>query len=246
MKKMKMIDEITDKIVLLGAVYSIGILLGSLFYLLKTLGTIQILHWERFPKKPANLILISNHPSLVEPILLPALFFRGYIFHPFKFTPWSTPDRSNYYDRWYWFWTRPRAVPVDRKDKREELKAFFKLKEILTSGGTVVFFPEGGRTFKGEEFFYSQKGKKLRMLKEGTGLLVTKTQATVLPVWVEGTEDVLPNSPDPDKLYYTFPRIWKKMIIKIGEPLKFDPSNKKEEITQKLVISLLKLADEPC
>ena len=77
-------------------------------------------------------------------------------------------------------------------------------------------------------------------------MLVAKTQATVLPVWVEGTEDVLPNSPDPDKLYYTFPRIWKKMIIKIGEPLKFDPSNKKEEITQKLVISLLKLADEPC
>ena len=239
-------DSLLDKIVLLGTVYTIGILMGLLLYLLKFLGTIKISGWEKFPHGRGNLIVISNHPSLLEPILVPALFFKDYIFHPFKLSPWSTPDKTNYYDRWYWFWLRPRAIPIDRTDKRAELKAFFKMKKILSSGGRIVFFPEGGRTFKGNDFFYSQKGKRIRTLKEGAGLLIAKTKALILPIWVEGTDQVLPNSPDPEKLYYTFPRIWKKITIKIGDPLKFEEGNQKEEITQKLVTTLLKLADEPC
>jgi len=240
MKKMK---KIMDKIALLAAIYTIGVLIGCLFYLLKSFGRIRILHWERFPRKQGNLLVASNHPSLLEPILLLALFFREYFFHPFKLTPWSIPDKKNYYDPWYWYWSRPRVIPVDRNNKREELKAFFKMKKVLTSGGRIVFFPEGGRTFKGEEFFYSKKGKRIRTLKEGAGLLVAKTQATVLPIWVEGTDEVLPNSPD--KLYYCFPKFWKKITIKIGEPLNFEKASQ-EEITQKLVTALLKLADEPC
>jgi len=241
----KEIDRITDKITLLAVIYTIGSLLGGLLYLLKALKRIRILHWERFPRKQGNLIIVSNHPSLVEPILLPVLFFRDYFFHPIKLSPWSIPDKTNYYDRWYWFWVRPRAIPVDRKNKRAELKAFFKMKNVLASGERIVFFPEGGRTFKGKDFFYSpEKHKRLRMLKEGAGLLVAKTGATVFPIWVEGTDKVLPNSPD--KLYHCFPRIWKKMTIKIGEPLSFEGNKQKEEITQKIITTLLKLADEPC
>jgi len=239
----KIVDKTIKKIELLVIMYTIGLLIGVLFYLLKSLGRIRILYWERFPRRQGNLIVVSNHPSLVEPILLPALFFREYILHPFKLTPWSIPDKTNYYDRWYWFWVRPRAIPVDRGNKREELKAFFKMKKVLASGGKIVFFPEGGRTFKGEEFFYSKEGKRIRTLKEGAGLLVMKTGATVLPVWVEGTDNVLPNSRD--KLYHCFPRLWRKMTIKIGEPLRFEKTNQ-EEITQKIAATLLRLADEPC
>ncbi len=239
----KIIDRLISNITLLTAMYTIGFLVGVLLYLLKGLRRIRISHWERFPRRQGNLLVVSNHPSLVEPILLPALFFREYFFHPFKLTPWSIPDKTNYYDRWYWFWSRPRAIPVDRKNKRAELKAFFKMKKVLISGGRIVFFPEAGRTFKGEEFFYSKEGKRIRTLKEGAGLLVMKTGAAVLPIWVEGTDKVLPNSRD--KLYHCFPRLWKKVTIKIGEPLKFEKTNQ-EEITQKLVTTLLRLADEPC
>ncbi len=240
----KEIDRTTDKIALLLTVYTVGLLMGGLLYLLKALKRIRISHWERFPRKQSNLIVVSNHPSLVEPILLPVLFFREYIFHPFKFSPWSTPDRTNYYDKWYWFWLRPRAVPIDRDNQRKGLKALLLIKKILTLGGTVILFPEGGRTFRGENFFFSKRNKKIRTLKEGIGWLISRTDALILPVWVDGAEQVLPNLPD--KLYHTFPRFWKGLTIKIGKPLRFERPVSREEVTQKLVTILLKLADEPC
>ena len=119
------------------------------------------------------------------------------------------------------------------------------MKKALNSGKIVVLFPEGGRTFKGEDFLYSQKGKKIRILKDGIGWLVLKTGALVVPVWVEGTDKVLPNSLD--KLF-VFPRPWKKIIIKIGEPLRFQGSSasKREQVNQIITNKLLELADEPC
>jgi len=234
--------RIINTIVYLGVTYPAGILLWSIFSLLKLLKRIQILHWERFPHWQGNIILVSNHPSLVEPLLLPVLFFREFFFHPFRFKPWSTPDKKNYYDPWYWFWIRPVSIPIDRTDKIGELKTLFKMRNTLKSGGVLILFPEGGRTFKGEEFLYSEKGNRIRILKEGVGWLVMKTKPLVIPVWVEGSDKMLPNLPD--KLYHTFPRIWRKTIIKIGNPLKFGNPDGKEEVTQKLAITLLNLADE--
>ena len=116
------------------------------------------------------------------------------------------------------------------------------MKDILKSGGVLILFPEGGRTFKGEEFLYSEKGNKIKILKEGVGWLVMKTKPLVVPIWVEGSDEILPNQAD--KLYYTLPRFWRRMTIKIGEPLRFGNPSGKEEVTQKLAIALLNLADE--
>ncbi len=237
----KIVDKTINRIALLVVIYTIGVIVGYLFCLLRVLGRIRILHPERLPHKQGNLVVVSNHPSLVEPFLLPALFFKEYFFHPIKLRVWSIPDKKNYYDRWYLFWLRPVTIPVDRGNEREELRAFLKMKKILILGGRIIFFPEGGRTFKGDEFFYSETGKKLRILKEGAGLLVAKTGATVLSIWVEGTDKVLPNSPE--KLYHCFPRFWEKVTIKIGEPLKFETTNQ-EEITQRIVTTILRLSEE--
>jgi len=242
--KNKKIEKIVDLIVLFLAVYIVGTLVAILFYLFRLIGRIRVLHQERFPHYQGKLIVVSNHLSLLEPILLPALFFKEFFFHPIRFSPWSTPDKKNYYDRWYWFWLRPRAVPIQRAGGREILKALFRLKKILNSGGIVILFPEGGRTFKGTEFFYSEKGERIRTLKEGVGWLALKTGALVLPIWVNGADNVLPNSLDPEKLYHTYPRVWRKLTIKIGRPLRFLEKEGKEEVVQKLLTSLLALADE--
>ena len=114
-------------------------------------------------------------------------------------------------------------------------------------GGLTLFAEggrtEGGRTVKGEDFLYSQKGKKIRIFKDGLGWLVLKTGALVLPVWVEGTEKVLPNRPD--KLF-SCPNLREKITIKIGEPLRFHglPAAKREQATQIIANALLRLADE--
>lgn len=249
MKEIK--DKLVDKLVILVAVYTIGVLLAVLFNLFRVLKRIRILHWERFPDYRCNpelykngLIVVSNHPSLLEPILLPALFWKEYLLHPIQLSPWSTPDKTNYYDKWYLFWLRPVAIPINRNNQWEARRSFFSMKRILSSGRILIGFPEGGRTSSSQsnDFFYSPiKKKKLRILKEGFGLLIKKTNPLVLPVWVDDAEKIIPNVAG---RLYSFPRLWNKVTIKIGTPLNFGNDKSREEICQKLATILLNLADE--
>ena len=238
---MKKIDSRKDKILIVLAIYTIGLLLGLFLYLLRILKRVKIKHWERFPKRQKRVLIVSNHPSLLEVVLVPILFFKDFIFHPLDFSPWNVPDKKNYFDQWYWAWAKTRLIPINRENDREAFKALRRIKEILNLGGIVVLFPEGGRTFKGENFFYSKKGKKIRRLKEGVGWLILKTNPLIVPVWIDGAEEVLPNKPD--KLYHCIPRFWKGMTVKIGEPIHVE-GKKKGEITQEIALTLLKLADE--
>ncbi len=244
---MKKIDSRKDKILIILTMYTIGLLLGLLLYFLRFLNWvyagcgIKVQHWERFPKKQKGVLVVSNHPSLLEVLLVPALFFRDYILHPFAFSPWNVPDKKNYFDRWYWAWAKIRLVPIDRENDRKAFKALRQIKEILNLGGIVILFPEGGRTFKGKTFFTSDKGKKLRILKAGVGWLILKSNPLVIPVWIDGAEKVLPNKPD--KLYHCLPNFFNRVTVKIGEPIHIEGRNK-EEITQEIALSLLKLADE--
>ncbi|MFA4872014.1 MAG: lysophospholipid acyltransferase family protein [Patescibacteria group bacterium] len=238
-------EKAINLIVFLAITYPLGIILGVIFHILRILKVISVLHWGRFPHWQRKIILVSNHPSLLEPVLLPLLFFREYLFYPLKFVPWSTPDQKNFYDPWYWFWLRPRMIPIDRSSERKELQSLFQMKRILNSGGIIILFAEGGRTYLGESFLYSQKGKRIRILKGGLGWLVLKTKATVLPVWIEGADKFLPPADSPDKLF-SWPNLQEKVAIKIGKPLKFEgsPAVGREMATQMVANALLKLADE--
>ena len=80
-------------------------------------------------------------------------------------------------------------------------------------------------------------GKKLGELKDGAAWLAMKTNARILPIWVEGTDKVLPN----DRL--PFPRLWHRTTIKIGNPF-FVTGAKRREATIEIAQHLLKLADE--
>ena len=238
--------KVLNVLIFLGITYPYGVLSGIIFWALSSLNLIKVRHFERFPRGQEKIILVSNHPSLLEPFLLPALFFWDYFWHPFKFAPWSTPDKSNFYDRWYWFWVRPRIVPVDRSDERKEARSVVQMKNILDSNGIIILFAEGGRTCFGERFQYSSSGKRVRELKNGVGWLVLKTGAVVLPVWVDGPEKVLPNSPDRKKLFCP-PRLDGIITIKIGGMIRFATESSyldKEQVTSIITGGLLKLADE--
>lgn len=237
-------NRIKESLLFLIFTWPVGILIGVLFHFLILCGRIRVLHRERFPKWRRRIIVVSNHPSLLEPLLLPALFFKQYLFRPFRYAPWSTPDRKNYYDRWYWAWARSRLVPVNRQDKGAESRSLSRIRRILDDKGIVIIFAEGGRTFKGEKFLYSRTGKRMRELKNGVGLLVARTGAMVLPVWVEGTDEMLPNHPD--KLF-TGLRLNKKATIKIGRLMRLRRTRRlgySKEITPKIAQALLELADE--
>lgn len=237
--------KVINAFIFLFITIPIGVFLGAIFYVPKMLGQIKILHYERFPHWKKKIIIVMNHPSLLETVLVPTLLlFRQYGVRPFAYAPISTPDWNNFYRRWYWFWARPVCIPIKRGQKISEARALHLLKEKLDQNKIVVLFSEGGRTFKGKKLLESKKGEKMRELMPGIGWLVKRTGARVLPIWVKGTDGVLPNHPT--KLYSGVnPR--KKITIKIGQLMHFKPSLRlggAREIVEKIQKTLLELADE--
>lgn len=233
-------------------VYPIGLLLAILFILFRFFGKIRIVHPERFPCDQDKIIIVSNHPSLLEPILLPVMCYPWYLRHPFTRIPISTPDRKNYFGPSYWRWLlKYVAVTINRESQEEKTKALRKLVKILKLNGIVIIFGEGGRTEKGKDFFHSPKGKgKIRPLQEGVSSLIRMTNPLVLPLWVKVEKKTSMDLSD--KTYFNslifmfFVLLWQKITIKVGELLTFQGSeaNSREGITQKLITTLLNLADE--
>lgn len=218
---------------------------GITVFLFSKIGAIKILHKERIPRKMKRVIVVCNHPSLLEVVIIPALFLRNVLRNPYKNIPWSTPDLVNFYNRWPWFWIKDIAIPIKREDQKEELRALFAMKQALFNNGVIVLFAEGSRTFKGTEFLFSKKGKKIRPFKNGIGMLIARTKAEVLPIWIENTDKVLPNHPN--KLYAGVNIRGERVVIKVGELTRIRTTQRlgsAEEVTHKVEELLLALADE--
>jgi len=109
-----------NRIKLFVLVWTVGIMEGFLFWLLVTFGRIQLKGYrkEKFKPRGKGLVVISNHPSLLDPIILCFLFFWDYLFD-FRKIPYSTPDKRNYYDKW-WFWPfRIVCIPIERGNRKK-------------------------------------------------------------------------------------------------------------------------------
>ena len=265
--KSKLISEI--RFVL--ANYFVVPALGVFVCLLEALGRIKFIHFERFPTWEENLIILSNHPSLLEPWILPLMGFPWMNFpwvfsHPWsriqcslswfkewqkgfslpkKLIPANVPDKNNFYDPLYLRLFRGINIPVDRNGGIQgRIGTVLVLKKILENGGRVLLFPEGTRTFKAvrQGEFKSVNGSQLGKLKEGAAWLALKTNARILPIWVEGTDKVLPNTESPTlKLRYL--KLWHRITIKVGSPFLVQGKTR-EEATSEITQALLELADE--
>lgn len=241
----KLLSAVVLVIVLLLFTYPIGVVIGLVLLYSRWRGYVRIVHPERLPLWQRSVILVVNHPSMLEPILLPGLFLRQFILHPFLFSPWSAPDADNF-GKWYWFWTWPRAVFIPRRDPAAAWKALRRLLLILKGGGTIILHPEGGRTSSaGNGVLISPKGKRLRPFQPGFSFLAVPTGALVVPVWIEGTDKVLPNSPDRKIMYHCFPRFrGNQIVIRFGRHLRFQRNQNRGEINRIVQDALLALADE--
>lgn len=246
--------------------YIFGPLMGVSICLLEACGRIKFRNFQRFPIWDGKLIMVSNHPSLLEPWILPMIGFPWmnfpWIFSPvwtrLKFSfksfhelrkeftlqkrliPANVPDKNNFYDPLLIRWLNSLNVPADRNgNMQSRIGTVNALVSILENRGRVLIFPEGTRTFKSREQhrLKSAYGKELGKLKDGAGWLALKTNARILPIWVEGTDNVLPNNKFP------FPRLWHKVTINIGSPFHVTGQTR-EEATREITTALLELADE--
>ncbi len=262
MMKKKLVAEVK----LLFVNYVLVPVLGIVLCLLEFFGRIRFQHFERFPMWDGNLIMVSNHPSLYEPFILPLMGFP-WMNYPWVFSPaWSkikfsltwfrglqkefylskklvpanVPDRNNFYDAPYWGLFNAINVPIDRNGGAHgRISTVSALRKALENGGRVLIFPEGTRTYKAmrKSGTTTASGKKLGELKDGAAWLAIKTNARVLPIWVDGTDKVLPNERFP------FPRLWHRTTIKIGNPFCVIGSER-QEATLQIAQHLLELAEE--
>lgn len=216
------------KLVLLIVAWTAGVAGGCLLLFMVLLKRIKIkgYQWKKFvPKK--GLIVISNHPSLVEPGVLPFLFFPWYLVFS-RFAPISTPDKENYYNKYWFFFLRPVCIPIERNGSRKALAVLEKMEKIVREKRILILFPEAGRTFKGEKFAILNS-RRVKKFPAGISRLFQNLDCQILPVWVEGMERILPNKWDFSKQWPFF-RFWRKAEITIGETFdsKTLPQNRKK------------------
>ncbi len=146
-------------------------------------------------------ILAANHRSNLDPFVLNTVSPRP-IFFMAKEELFKIPLLG-------WFIKKAGAIPVKRN--KRDIAALKKATELLKEGYCIGIFPEGHRA----------KPKQFRKPQSGIGLLVAKTQVPVIPVRIEGTDDIFP-------VGSSFPKIFKYPVhIKIGKAIKFDDVDNK-------------------
>ena len=147
---------------------------GLLWRILRVYG--RVLHRVTYVRQdllPADetdlrgLIVVSNHTSAADPLLIQARC-RFWI-------RWMMA-RETMLPQLQWLWKRERIIAVDR-DGRDSAALREAIRHIK-DGGAVGIFPEGGIADPPEE---------IRPFMSGISVLINRTQAPVLLVWVSGT-----------------------------------------------------------
>lgn len=126
---------------------------------------------EHVPRT-GGFVLASNHVSYLDPPLLGAACPRRLRFMA----------RASLFHHWLLgtFMHSVGVMPLQRG--QSDLSGLRLAVGMLRCGEAVAIFPEGGRQFSG----------KLGTAKGGVGLLAVTAQVPVIPVFVNGTFEVLP------------------------------------------------------
>lgn len=124
---------------------------------------------ERLPKtnNPGGLIVVSNHRSPIDPMLLQAMC-------PFKIRWMMAKDSMT--SNLNWMWKLQKQIPVDR-DGTDHSSLRISIRHVQ-SGGVLGVFPEGA---------ISKPGGTIKPFFNGIGFIIAKSKAPVLLAWIDGT-----------------------------------------------------------
>lgn len=188
---------------------------------------------ENIPKNK-GFIIAANHASFYDDFAVPAIVIptikkkvhfyvndRFYKFLPFK-----------------WFLDNAECIPISVKRSKNSSKtnsaALNKALYYLEKKDPVGIFPEGGRSSDG----------KIRQAKTGIAYLLLKAKVPVLPIGIEGSNEILPKGAK-------FFRFGKKCKVKIGKLMHFSKYyNRKinkttlNKITREIMQEIAKLSNQ--
>lgn len=125
------------------------------------------------PKRPY--VFIVNHQSNIDmPVLVQSLA-------QFQLR-WVAKKELLRVPLFGWALRASRHIIVDRSNRTKAMASLRQAREILQSGLSMVFFPEGTRSSGGE----------LLPFKRGGFVLAVKTRTPIVPVTIKGSRSVLP------------------------------------------------------
>jgi 1-acyl-sn-glycerol-3-phosphate acyltransferase len=160
---------------------------------LRALARVRVEGLEHVPTS-GRLIVVANHTSNADPPLLwgwlvpalgrvPTYLAKAVLFKGIVGTVLRSVG----------------ATPVEAGGS--DMAAYRVAKAALDAGGVVAIMPEGTRSLDG----------RLLRARPGASLLATRTGATVLPVGISGTDELLGRG-------RSLPRIGTRVTLRVGRP----------------------------
>jgi len=122
-------------------------------------------------------ILVPNHGSIIDPLVLGPGLYAGSLF--FR---WVMKRELLQIPLFGWGLKTLGAVELDRSNSNSGLTLLQRARDRLKDGWSLVIFPEGTRTRDGE----------LLPFKRGTFVLAIQTGTPILPITTNGTFRILP------------------------------------------------------
>lgn len=123
-------------------------------------------------RHPGPTIVVANHTAGIDPVLVA-------VECPFHIRWVMAEDMRLPWLGWFWRWQRVIFVNREGKDRRALRES---LRE-LDAGGVIGIFPEGG---------LERPKNELLRFEKGVGMLIKRSGARVLPVWIADTPQVDP------------------------------------------------------
>ena len=117
---------------------------------------------------------------------------------------------------------RLNAHPVS--GKAQDIAVFKTIVRLMKAGKKIIIFPEGKRSITGD----------LQPIKPGISLLISRTDAAVVPVYIHGTFLAWPSNKK-------FPKLFGRTACVFGKPLYFAPKTTQEEISFQIEKEILAL-----
>lgn len=172
---------------------------GFLRVFYKVLARHRVLNLHHLPKS-GGVILMINHVSWADPFLVLAAV--GRLMYPMAKVETFEDARTR------WLVEPYGAIPVHRG--AVDLQAIKAASEVLNEGGVVLISPEGTRSKTGG----------LIQAQEGLAFLATRTKATLVPVAIVGSPDIIPSLKRLRRADVT---------ITLGEPFQMDTGGRKAD-----------------
>ncbi|RMZ52054.1 hypothetical protein APUTEX25_001248, partial [Auxenochlorella protothecoides] len=128
---------------------------------------------EHLPPSDCAAVYVANHQSFLD---ITTLF---HIRRDFKFIS-KTSNFLIPIIGWTMYLTG--HVKIDRMDSRSQMQCLKECGDLLSSGASVLFFPEGTRS----------KDGKLHAFKKGAFSVAAKRKVPVVPITLQGTGELMP------------------------------------------------------